>query len=141
MRFITVPMIIYIELICVAVMTYLILYIAISYTYTDAIFYKSPATYIFSLIIWIIFYLLGKTNIRLDGMVNSIIRFIVETSYLVYLLQLNIGFTVMYYLREMGVNAYANIIGGVLATFLVAAVVHYLCENPVQNILRRLLKL
>lgn len=125
----------YIELIIVALLSYLIPYISITYIYTDAISYKSIASYVFALVIWVLFYMLNKIDFKFIHSSNKVITFIVDSSYFVYLLQLHIGFTTMYFLREAGVGPYLNIICGVAVTFLVSAVLHYVCEKPIQKVL------
>lgn len=125
----------YIELIIVALLSYLIPYISITYIYTDAISYKSIASYVFAFVIWVLFYIFYKVDFKFIHVSSKVITFIVDSSYFVYLLQLNIGFTTMYFLREAGVGPYLNIICGVVVTFLVSAVLHYVCEKPIQKVL------
>lgn len=128
----------YMELLIVAMLSYSIMYISITYTYTGEFWYKSPFTYIFAFVIWELFYLLRKMNFMKND--HRIIKFIVDTSYLVYLFQINIAFMVMYFLGRHGVNPYLNIIGGVTATYIIATTVHYECEVPLQKYLNKKLK-
>lgn len=123
----------YFKLTLVAILTYVIPFIAINFTYTGEVNYKSPASYIFALLFWIAFSIIEKFSSKFIIRTNRVIKFIVDTSYLVYLLQLNVGFTTMYFLREAGIGPYINIICGVLVTFFVSAIIHYLYEKPVQK--------
>lgn len=132
----------YIELALTAIATYLIPYIAITYVYQGEKEYKSPASYIFALIVWGSFFLLDKLLRKciraLDQVLNTAIKFFVDTSYLVYLIQLNVGLPIMYFLKQAGMRgAYINIICGVIGTFIVASVVHYLLEKPIQTYLSK----
>lgn len=131
----------YFELIIVAVLSYLIPYISITYTFTAEVNYKSIASYLFAFGIWMLIYLLHKIDFKLINVSNKLLSFIVGTSYFVYLLQLHVGFTTMYFLREAGVGPYLNIICGIAVTFLVSAVLHYGCERPLQKGLLSKLKI
>lgn len=85
--------------------------------------------------------LLHRLGIKFVQAPNKIINFIVSVSYFVYLLQLNVGFTVMYFLRQAGVDPYINILCGIGATFIVSAILHYLCEVPIQRALKKKLNI
>lgn len=130
----------YAELVLVAAVTYLILHISFTEVWGEII-YKSLMSYVFALIVWLAFFAIDKLLGKFIKAIDKVIKFFVDTSYLVYLLQLNVGFPTMYFLREAGVGPYINIVCGVIAAFAVSAIVHYLCEKPIQRYLNRKISL
>ena len=60
---------------------------------------------------------------------NVVVKFLADTSYMIYLLQLNVGMSVMFFLKTFSSNAYLIALSGLISTILAAALVHYFGEN------------
>lgn len=114
------------------------IYIMIKNVYTAETAYASIYTYIFAAFIWCTFKLMSNKNVKWIVEPNKVIGFIGEISFLFYLLQLNVGLLVMYYIKiYFTTNAYIIVLGGIVATVAVSAIIHYGVEKRIQKALNK----
>lgn len=93
------------------------------------------------MIIWITLYFLDAKKVKYIVNKNRIIMWLNEISYMTYLLQLNIGLLVMYYIKEkITKNSYFIVIAGILSTLIVSTILHYGIENKIHMVLDKVYK-
>lgn len=99
---------------------YLTLYTSINFVYTFDVFYRGIYSYIIAIGVFIIVY-------KLKGILKDYkwIKTICKISYMIFCIQLNIGITTIYYLREFNFNSYQAVAGGIIATIFVSLILHY----------------
>ena len=116
---------------CIA---YFTLYLSHVYLYKDD-HYLTPFTYLLALIIWISIYLLDKISFKIPtgwGVLKKIKEFMVNTSYVIYLLHVPICFTIMYYMRDI-VPPVVNVLLSLLCVYVLAGGIYYFLEKPILN--------
>jgi peptidoglycan/LPS O-acetylase OafA/YrhL len=102
-----------------------------SLLFHDQTAYSSIGTHVLALIIFITFYII---QMRWS---NNVFQYIPKTLlrtsdlvYPVYLTHTVFGLVTMYLLAREGINQYLIICGGVIISFIIAAIVHILVEKP-----------
>lgn len=104
----------------------------------DTSTYTNVETYIAALLIFYGFKLLSK--IKYFSNTPQVIRMVNDISYSIYLLQVNVGMAIMFYIKcNITENAYVIVIVSAVLLIMLSMIIHYFWELPSQRYLEKLL--
>lgn len=101
--------------------------------------YPNIGTAIIGCGIFLSIYLLFNKKRSWDKKIPEFVKVINDNSYMIYLLQIHVGFNVMFYMKYNGItNNYILVITSVVATFFVSFICHVFFEKKAINLLKRI---
>lgn len=117
--------------------SFVILFLSTKYIFPTDVHYQNINTYLLSLGIWGGAYLACK-DIKMPkiNILGKIKRVLINTSYIVYLIHVPVGFTIMYHMRGI-LPPVTNIVATTLMVLGIATAMHYLIEKPISNYLNK----
>ena len=119
------------------VWAYSILYMSIVYIFKFDKLYRNIGTYLVPLFIWIVAYIIcKKIHVTKFEIIDKIKNMLVNISYIVYLIHVPVGLTIMYHLRGL-LPSLLNIFVSTGMVLCIAALLHYYVEKPISGYLNR----
>lgn len=123
------------------VLSYLVLFLNKMFA-GDETTYTNFGTYFVALFIYFSLYLLNQFKSSLFSYIPRLFVIIADIGYPVYLLQLPVGFTIMYLVKvKLALNSYCIVLLGGLSVLIIAYLVHRFIEEPMYKYGRKLFKI